>query len=367
MTQEEKAKAYDEAIKRAKNCLDEKRDTCLVRPDVIFPELQESEDEKIRKMLIKFFCKGAENDSSTNGISDKDIVAWLEKQGEQPQGKTALEAAKEEKVDNQNCAKPADKVEPKFNIGDWITNGEYTWKVKDIKSLDYILQSQDGHIVDDTISYVDYNFRLWTIKDAKDGDVLVCNCKRGQEIGIVKKYIGKYGGCDICFETYCFVDWNGIFRVFEYIGSRNIYPATKEQRDDLIKTMNDAGYTFDFKKKELKKIPNSFEECKIVHVEHGKYYYCIKDYFCGGKKQASKGDVVQALRGMSMMALGVKANEYFMPVNTIKQKPAWSEEDRKRIQRISDFIWKNRKGDTDEIYQQEQDVKWLKSLRHRSM
>ena len=42
---------------------------------------------------------------------------------------------------------------------------------------------------------------------------------------------------------------------------------------------------------------------------------------------------------------------------------AWSEEDKKRIQRISDFIWKNRKGDTDDIYQQEQDVKWLKSLR----
>lgn len=43
----------------------------------------------------------------------------------------------------------------------------------------------------------------------------------------------------------------------------------------------------------------------------------------------------------------------------------WSEEDMKRIQRISDFIWKNRKGDTDDIYQQEQDVKWLKSLKER--
>ncbi len=41
----------------------------------------------------------------------------------------------------------------------------------------------------------------------------------------------------------------------------------------------------------------------------------------------------------------------------------WSEEDEKRINRISDFIWKNRKGDTDEIYQQEQDVNWLKSIR----
>ena len=32
------------------------------------------------------------------------------------------------------------------------------------------------------------------------------------------------------------------------------HPATKEQRDTLIKAMADAGYAFDFEKKELKKI-----------------------------------------------------------------------------------------------------------------
>lgn len=43
-------------------------------------ELKDSADERIRKMLIEFFGKGAENNGSTNGISDKDILAWLEKQ-----------------------------------------------------------------------------------------------------------------------------------------------------------------------------------------------------------------------------------------------------------------------------------------------
>ena len=48
----------------------------------------------------------------------------------------------------------------------------------------------------------------------------------------------------------------------------------------------------------------------------------------------------------------------------VEQKPAeWSEEDSKRLQRIIDFLWYNRKGDTDTIYQQEQDIAWLKSLR----
>ena len=34
-------------------------------------------------------------------------------------------------------------------------------------------------------------------------------------------------------------------------------------------------------------------------------------------------------------------------------------EDYERLNRIKQFVWNNRKGDTDEIYQQEQDVKWL--------
>ena len=47
-----------------------------------------------------------------------------------------------------------------------------------------------------------------------------------------------------------------------------------------------------------------------------------------------------------------------------EQKPAeWSEEDKNRLNRICDFLWKNRKGDTSEIYQQEKDIAWLKSLR----
>ena len=61
-------------------------------------------------------------------------VSFVEKQGEKPQGKSALEAIREEKVDNANKIepkdyssidphffKPTDKVEPKFKVGDWIT------------------------------------------------------------------------------------------------------------------------------------------------------------------------------------------------------------------------------------------------------
>lgn len=65
-------------------------------------------------------------------------------------------------------------------------------------------------------------------------------------------------------------------------------------------------------------------------------------------------------------SLGISSKKYNNIVNDCiygEQKPAWSEEDSKRLQRIIDFLWHNRKGDTDTIYQQEQDVDWLKSLR----
>jgi hypothetical protein len=48
-----------------------------------FPELKESEDEKIRKELIAIYSVGAKANAKTGDIPDKDIVAWLEKQGKQ--------------------------------------------------------------------------------------------------------------------------------------------------------------------------------------------------------------------------------------------------------------------------------------------
>ena len=64
---EEKAKRYDKAF-----------------IEDIFPELKmdkESEDERVRKAVFNFFNRGAKCGEQTNGVYDKDILAWLEKQG----------------------------------------------------------------------------------------------------------------------------------------------------------------------------------------------------------------------------------------------------------------------------------------------
>ena len=101
------------------------------------PELKVSEDERIRKELIKE-TKGSEV-RLFETVTNDEFVAWLEKQGEQPQGKSALDAANEVKVDNQNCVKPA-KVEPKFKVGDIIRlkDGDgLEWTVEEVLNNGY--------------------------------------------------------------------------------------------------------------------------------------------------------------------------------------------------------------------------------------
>lgn len=82
---------------------------------------KESKDERIKTAILNHLKKWWGNSQDdVCGIHIEDAIAWLEKQSEKPQGKSALEAINEEKIDNQNCVKPTDKIEPKFKVGDKI-------------------------------------------------------------------------------------------------------------------------------------------------------------------------------------------------------------------------------------------------------
>ena len=86
MTQEEKAKAYDKALETAKYWTE--NPTVWSSDDVcqkLFPELTESKDEKIRKWLLDF-VQGLPDeglDFHFYNLNKKQVLAWLEKQGEQ--------------------------------------------------------------------------------------------------------------------------------------------------------------------------------------------------------------------------------------------------------------------------------------------
>ena len=84
MTTEEKAKAYDEALKRAKAAIDIAADKDLVKgvATTIFPELRESEDERIRRTLVEYFGPKVQLDF-VRGVPIQKIRDWLEKQKEQ--------------------------------------------------------------------------------------------------------------------------------------------------------------------------------------------------------------------------------------------------------------------------------------------
>lgn len=114
-TIEQKALAYDEAIKKIKYVMEHGVQPVLNKEDLqgIFPELKESEDERIREEIIAtihlYYGEPLEDEA-------KEMISWLEKQGKKTQGKSALEAANEEKIDNSNKVEPKDysSVDPLF-------------------------------------------------------------------------------------------------------------------------------------------------------------------------------------------------------------------------------------------------------------
>ena len=79
MTQEEKFKEAQRLYKTANT------DQKYVL-ESLFPELKESDDEKIRKALKEYFINSFQNNgvAAILGVHIKDILAWLEKQEHKP-------------------------------------------------------------------------------------------------------------------------------------------------------------------------------------------------------------------------------------------------------------------------------------------
>ena len=82
---EEKAKAYDKAIKRA-NLLLSSNELGNAWIYKLLPELKESEDEKIRKWIIRTLKSLNNSSIQIDGAYEMMLpaIAWLEKQGKRP-------------------------------------------------------------------------------------------------------------------------------------------------------------------------------------------------------------------------------------------------------------------------------------------
>jgi hypothetical protein len=144
-------------------------------------------------------------------------------------------------------------VKPNFKVGDWVVT-DYG-KVSQVVSVD---NAGDGYTLDDGVyfsgSWCDM-YHLWTIADAKDGDVL--SSIRGCPF-IYDKYRNQRNNL---LYYYAGIDGNGDFvmkcpkkMLYHFGPSTDAVPATKEQRDLLLAKMREAGYLWDAEKKELRKI-----------------------------------------------------------------------------------------------------------------
>ena len=172
----------------------------------------------------------------------------LEKQYKKPQGKSVLEAIREEKVDNQNCVKPTNTVEPKFHEGMWLTENHPNNYARFVQILEIVnVQgkkryriSRDLHNDEDIVEcrFIEDNWHQFNIQDAKDGDVLAFD---DDTIVIFKDLYNSTS-----FHSYCHIE-NGIFdfnkdELPDWWNCEGFEPATKEQCDLLFTKMKEAGY-----------------------------------------------------------------------------------------------------------------------------
>jgi hypothetical protein len=329
-------KKYKEALEKARQlCAYPTTKPFISDLQDLFPELKESEDEMIRKALIYHYQGDGCLCTNEYRIDYKEIRAWLEKQGAYSQREECLDCqfnyaseckgscamkrgeqkpvviiskfrigdeiktSNEEsltitKIDekgywsedlficsfDEECIwdlvkqKPIDKAEPKFHKGEWIIHQgtENIYQVVALIDNHYQLKYGDNYAVQKCTD-VDRYARLWDIKDAKCGDVL----SDGTTIFIFKDLLSDGSVMSYCdydtdsgeSDAFCPLSMN--------LMCSKITPATKEQRDILMKAIADAGYTFDFKKKELKRIEqkpawseedNSNLQCCITKVQH---------------------------------------------------------------------------------------------------
>lgn len=342
---EQKAKAYDEALERAKGVIEQNPLMEYLKKGIeyIFPELKESEDVKIRKSLLDYLYT-LPNHFSHNGSLVIDWIAWLEKQGQTFTKKDVDDAYlkgisdTKNELEKQGEQNPTNTIEPKFKVekGKWyvcIKDLLDNYANKVFRKGDIYLSTQDGSLIpsNSNVPYevicFDTYFRDWTIQDAKSGDVLVSE----SECGLNTWYcIFKSLDDDENMTVYCYLARDGRFQTMEELCSnkdpRNVKPATKEQRDTLMKAMADAGYTFDFEKKELKKIeqkPDWSEEDERV-IDDAVYYL----------EQYNSSKTIQGDFNKQYVSVVIDKLKSLRP----QPKQEWSEEDKAKIVKLKSFI-----------------------------
>lgn len=164
--------------------------------------------------------------------------------------------------DKKWCKKQDEK--PKFNVGDWIVQDNVgIYKVTEIWESWYEVIDPDGSNY--SISFDQESMcHLWTIQDAKPGDVLHAVGQHNDCIFIFNRLDNDVSDRDRVFATgYCCLDITADKTEFCVQGPDNIEVsaatvkhATKIQCNLLFQKIKEAGYEWDSYRMELKRIEN---------------------------------------------------------------------------------------------------------------
>ena len=168
-------------------------------------------------------------------------------------------------LEKQGEQKSSEMVKPKFKVGDWCIDNEDDVIFQIVKVLDntYIYKTNEGKEYSCTHYSLENDARLWIIQDAKDGDVLAES--KGNAI-LMFRGIGYHCYYD-CYRKDFIVQ-----KDVEYWGNtenNQLVPATKEQRDALMKAMTEAGYEWDAEKREL---------IKVIKIKNSNSVNVVKNY-----------------------------------------------------------------------------------------
>ena len=259
MTTEEKAKAYDEALKNAQYWLNAPQvieDWNYTVKDIIpniFPELHESEDERIRKAIMEVLKRvsGATDVLESEGTTFKKAMIWFEKQKAKERldrmapiynDKELFESALEKawKYYNESASRTVDSFEDDY-IECVFSKGfreGFLYKEKQKEQKPNIELIQQSWYME---GYLDRKFckePKWILKTGEYGPKYELNPRYGEPLSTEQKSTEKQDYSDLTDLE------RAIHRGFLVVGVENI-PVTiiKETAQDCLAQMKPAEWS----------------------------------------------------------------------------------------------------------------------------
>ena len=285
---EEKAKRYDELKVTAQEL---EHDGCFDKLTLfdLFPELAESEDEKIRESLLEYLHT-LPNHYAHSGVCVPEWIAWLEKQGEQPNKHDVCDNCEQQ----GSCVSPCPMklvekhgeqntvvVIPKFRVGDVIRPKGST--------AEYTIESIYGEC---------YHGKGWGLHISCDNDYELVEQKPAwsEEDEII---------------------WGMFVEMADSEPDENFYGATKERCSSWLKSLKDrvqSQQRQDWKQENIEEL-SDFESA-MMHIGGS---------FFGDNAGLDPNDT-NVVKEQANLLLGLIPNK------------EWSEEDKKKISELKTFI-----------------------------